>query len=333
MERFKEHAELKDAWTYDHISYKNLVGSIRDPYAIATESGVEMVPASIVYIQDSEGARRSHFTGEAYKKVLFEYSRAGEYLDDEVIGQYIVVDEEAEAAIVALPLEGSIIYNANQSLESFMSDDAPDSSVAKRFVAKFPHIGFGIFGSQALFLRQSNSDIDLFVYGCKDFVQFQKMLGDDEIKAQLGLEAITEEEAEFNAQRFANKYQVSVSQARRLSELRSRYRAKTTEGSRNVSISAALNLSEFKNMSILGTKKIANFEENGVVVDADYATGFPRIYKVEVAGELLDVVSMHWSFRSLAYADQRVHIKGTRRERNSAAFISLEGDEDRLLME
>lgn len=333
MEQFKEHVGLKVGWTYDHIYCENLIGSIRDPYVLSTESGIEMVPASIVYTKDIEGIRQSRVTGEAYKKVLFEYSRAREYMDNEAIGKYIVVDENAEAAIVALPIAGAAIYSADQSLESFMSKDTPDSSVVKRFVARFPHIKFGIFGSQALFLRQSSSDIDMFVYGCKDFAQFQKMLGDKETQAELGFEPITKEEAEFNAQRFANKYHVPLSQARRLSELRCRYRAKTSKGSRNVSISAALSPSEFQNMSVLGTRKIAKFEDDGVVLDADYATGFPRIYKVEVGGELLDVVSMHWSFRSLASADQKVHIKGTRRERNSVDFISLEGDDDRLLME
>ena len=333
MERFKEHAGLKEAWTYDHISYKNLIGSIRDPYVITTESGAEMVPASIVYMQDAQGTKLSRFTGDAYKKVLFEYSRADEYLHDEAIGKYIVVDEEAEAAIIALPITGGTIYCADESLNAFMSGDTPESSVAKRFATKFPQIKFGIFGSQALFSEQFNSDIDLFVYGCKNFARFQKMLREEEMQSELGLEPITKEEAEFNSQRFAEKFKVPLTHARRLSDLRCRYRVKVKSGSRNVSFSAASDLAEFKNMSILGTKKLGKFEEDGRVQDADYATGFPRVYKVEVGGELLDVVSMHWSFRALAYVDQKVHIRGTRRERDSFAFISLEKDEDRLLME
>ena len=306
MERFVKYKELQDVWTYDYIALGNLVGSVRDPFVIKTEAGTELVPASIVYLKSPNGNRKSTIVNGAFNKVLYEHSRASDYLKDSVVNSHIVVDEDAQAAILALPISGDIqIFPSSESLDVLRATNTPQAEVVKRFTDKFSDIKFGIFGSQALFMSGPTSDIDLFVLGCKQFTSFHQTLQEEEIQKELELEPLSADEKEFNAIRFANKFQVSVKQARRISELRCRFKVRIGDEYRSLSFSAALDPSEIRNLGTLGTKKIGKVKEHGTIVNADYSSGFPRIYQVEIEGKIIDVVSMHWSFRALAYQSRK----------------------------
>lgn len=334
MEYFSGYKELTAASSYDHLMHKNFIGSVRDPHIVATTSGIDMIPASIVYLKTSEGARKSELLDGNYKKVLYEYSHAKDYKGDSLVDELLVVDEDADAAVLAVPMVDSTrIYSAQEAIEAFTLRDTSEADIVRKFVEEFPDIRFGVFGSHALNLQDSNSDIDIFLEGCRKFAKFQQELKNPDVQQFFGLESLTEEEMQYNAQRFAQKYKVTLDQARRLSDLRCRYRVNSNTGQKNLSFSAIADKSEFRNMGILGTEKISKISEHGTVVDADYSTGFPRVYTVEINGALIDVVSMQWSFRSLAYPNEKVNIVGTLRKGSQGTFISLEENKDILLME
>jgi predicted nucleotidyltransferase len=333
MERYSGTKNLTSAWTFDHIQHRDIIASVRDPYLIHTESGRDMVPATISYRRDAIGTRKSPLFVDRYKKVLYEYSHAKLFTDNAEVIDYLVYDDDAEAMIVAIPMdEESRIISARERTLDLIDGDTQESSIVASLMKIFPNQTFGVFGSRSLGLNDASSDLDLFIYGSAGYKQVVLQLKDIMLQKELGIEPISGDEQIKNAKRFAGKYDIPFEQALRISSLRNRYVLNPAGiNPIHIAFTASMGQDEKNFKTILGSKKIAKVSEVGITTSADYASTFPRVYRVEIDGQTIDVISMHWSFRNMTEEDDRIRIKGTLRTKDGVSFISLEDSEDYIL--
>lgn len=334
MERYIDHQPIDDnLWTYDVIADQNVIGSIREPLRITTESGLVLAPATIDYIKDEQGDRVSPFISGSFVKQTYDYGKASFYGDFQVVRDYLVHDEKAGISIIALPLQPETrLFRGIANFNRFLDLNIPESQIARRVVDFFPQYRFGIFGSRATLMVDANSDIDMYIYGGEDFIEVTSLLREKDVQQYLGLVPLPEEEQQKYAQVYARRFRIDHEKALKIAHLRSRYLAEKGSGRQvKIAFSGCFDHQEYSMQTLLGSTKIKKIAEEGFVIDVRNSASFPREYMVEIAGQPTRILTMQWVLQRMVEVGERVHIKGFLRENKGKMFISLEDHDDIII--
>ena len=76
---------------------------------------------------------------------------------------------------------------------------------------------------------------------------------------------------------------------------------------------------------------IKKTNEIGIAIETKHSASFPREYKIEIDGQIVNVIAMQWVLQQLVKEGQTVKIKGSIREQNGTEFISLEDYDDIII--
>lgn len=334
MEKYKEVLSLTEQklWTFDHLIHEDVIGSVREPHLIVTESDKLMVPATIVY-QRTDAGIESSFLKERYRKRLYDpfrsiHSKLGQEFD-----RYKVWDEIDDVSILALPIESnSQVFSAREILLKIMDKNNPLSYGLRRLIEFFPTQNFGIFGSLSLGLNSENSDVDLFIYGGYNYLEATEKLRDTNVQQELGIVPLTKEKIDEYARDYSQSLRISFEGAKRIALLRSRYLLYLGDGlDIKIAISGCFDKEEYQLQTILGSRRIGEVEVEGLVKDIHNSASFPREYVVEVDGKLMRVISLRWLAQRLANENEKMKIRGVLREKDGVEFFSLEKPTDVII--
>lgn len=323
MEKYTHHTlPIQDYWTYDTVANFERTAMITEPLAIMTASGLRMIPVNFNYKK----------CGGKFERQIIEYGLASKYLSSTELDRYLIWDEEAQVVIIGIPLdEQTQVLKARNALRQFTDNNSPITRALLRLIEFFPDQEFGLFGSSALRVRNHDSDLDLFVYGGKSFSFVSRLLEDIRIQSHLQIFPLTNAELEAHAQRYVKRFKVTPEKGRRIASLRSRYWLGVDGQERiKVALSSCFDRQEYRLQTILGSKKIGNVLLEGVIVNTDNASSFPREHIAEIDSQRIQILSMQWVLQRLARVGDRVSIRANLREKGGSQFLSLEGENDMI---
>ncbi|MCL5095355.1 MAG: hypothetical protein M1575_01315 [Patescibacteria group bacterium] len=334
MNKFEKIQPLPDdLWSHDKLITDERAAAVRDPLVVIAQSGRRMVPATFEFRSSPSGDRSSPLLNGLYVKDYVPYNKRVEDLKDQKLDDFVVLDEEAEISILAVPLdEKNRVFSARRIINRVLDTNSPHSEILKRLTVFFPGIDFGLMGSWGFLLAKPQSDLDLFVYGGENFALVDSKLKDPYILKHLDFQPIPEERQDEYARDYSQRFNISFEQAKRIAKLRNRYLAGTKEGSIiKIALSGSFNREEYRMQTVLGSKKIHAVNEEGIAINIRNSASFPREYIVDIAGQPVSVISMEWVLQKMVETGDKVIVRGMLRAKNHLEFISLEKREDIII--
>lgn len=323
MEKYICHTPLiQDYWTYDTVANPERTAMVTEPLTIMTESGLRMIPVNFNYKR----------CGSRFERQIIEYGLASKYLPSPELDRYLIWDEAAQVVIIGIPLNEQVqLLKAKDALRQFIGSNSPVAKSLLRFVEFFPDQEFGLFGSSAIGARNHDSDLDLFVYGGRNFSHVSQILSDNHIQSYLQLFPLTDAEIEIHAQKYIKRFKITPEEGRRIASLRSRYWLRINERNRvKIALSSCFDRQEYGLQSILGSKKVGYVLLEGIIVNTDNASSFPREHIAEIDNQRIQILSTQWVLQRLARVGDRVSIRANLREKGNSQFLSLEGENDMI---
>lgn len=329
MERYSGH-EMAPAqiWTYDRIFRDNWLGSVKEPLVVTTESGLRAVPVVLDYKKDDKGDRQSLLLPGKYRKALYRYEDAALFRGNPEVGKYLIWDKEADVSILALPLDKDArIFSAREIVYRLLEGFSPHSEILKRIVGFFPQVDFGLLGSWTSLLANGMSDLDMFIYGGDDFEMVTAMLRNPYVQRFLEIEPISTDAQKTYAERYSQRFNLSLEQAQRVALLRSRY---VSDGIK-IAFSGCFSREEYQMQTVLGSRKMGKIQEEGIALETRNSASFPREYVVDVANQPLRVISSIWVLQRMVETGDRVIVRGNLRQKDGVNFVSLEDQSDIII--
>lgn len=334
METYAGHRQIDpDMWTYDSVVSHGRIASIRDPLLITTESGQLYVPASHEYYQSYSGDRRSPLVPGTYDKKIIDYATAKNLVDIPELKKYLIWDQEGDSILLGMPLnENTQVFSATKILQELAQENNPKSNALRKLVDFFPDIDFGLLGSWAIRMPRKGSDFDLFIKGGTDFMRVDQTLKDVQVQDHLDIYPILDSKQDKYAEDYSKRFGVAHHRAKKIALLRNRYVLKLEDGTEvKFALSGAFSREDYKQQTLLGSKKIKRVHEEGVVTDTHNSVAFPREYKVNIDGQDVRVLSIQWVLQRMVEPGDKVDIRGNLRKNNNEEFISLEDYEDIII--
>lgn len=322
MQIVKSISQQKESifWTHDAIIHKDIIGRVNEPLVITTEEGKKCVPATIVYIKDRKGDRR--YKASNYRRDLIDYVRDISKLDNLGLGEYKIYDPISEVFMVAIPVEESEIIKSDQSLNEIILNNGKLSEPLLRLTKLFENIQFGVIGSVQLGLDGEESDVDLVIYGGKEYFEVINCLMDPKLQHKLGIEFQDNERIDKNATKYQERYSILFDEAKEISKLRARFLLKLNNGdSIKLGINSCFKRGQHDGVTILGTTKLKTVEITGKIVDATNCCSFPREYILDNEHGKFLLASHHWGHQLLAPQGVRINVKCNLRKTESGRTI------------
>lgn len=333
METLTRISRSDNLGAFDTVLSHGKVGSARESILLHTEKGATYVPASIVYFQDESGERYSASLSKRFSSRKYEYALGKNYTNSADVVGNIIHDEKAGLQVLGIPLnQDSVIFSATNVFDVTKSKNTPIGELLHRISFFYPKMRFGLFGSFAIGLEKDDSDLDLYVQGGEAYQELFKSLHDLDVQQQLGVVPYSELELTKYMHQYAKQFKISDTEAMRLAKLRNRYKALLENGKLlKVGFSSNINSKNVTKETLFGSKAIKSFKGTGVVLDSTESASFPRIYRVEIDGYTIPVLSIIWTHRRMVLQGDIVNIKGTLREKDGNFMISLDEPEDYIL--
>lgn len=313
-------------WTHDAIKNGDIIGRINEPIIITTTEGVKYLPTTIVYLSDPHGNRK--YKDQTYRRNLVDYVRDIDKLVELGLEQYLLKDEKSGVRIVAVPIENSEIVQADTSCKEIVASHPLLSQPLIRLTSEFPEYQFGVIGSMQLGLEGADSDIDLFIYGGKNFMKLQERLNDPGVQRRLMIAPQDIARVEFHARRYQERYGVGIDVARRIAQGRARYTVIANNGRPiRMGINSCFEKGTHSGVTILNSKFLEAVNLRGTITDIENSCSFPRQYMLDVQNNIVTVASHHWGHQLLAQEGDKVQVAGNLRElSNGRRVVFLEND-------
>lgn len=247
--------------------------------------------------------------GKSYNKVIYNPT----YPDVYVPITYYYSQYDKDDKYLAIPDVNVVkVYEPRRGLRCRIQDMPREIVQFIKLltdIADIPQESIGIFGSWLVGLEHYNSDVDLVIYGRKNYLKFNKYL--DKLIIAADLSPISNISIRDRAQEFTNLLQLPLSDV--LNVLQKR-RTKYAAGNTPVSISFSHESDDIQALSIGYPQKSINIL--AAVIDDSEASFTPRTYRVKSEKDIYTIVANHYFFKEVASLGDHVIVRGTLREGN-----------------
>lgn len=338
----------KDIFSFDHIYYNGIFGSVTEEYILEDETNHSYIPCTHMYFLNESGTRQSNlFEGKFRREIMdngntqapIENVNSDNFVFDPISQQYFTVlpiDSfeffDYDGGKKKLPMDTPIVFKADDGF-AWAKNNSPTLLREEELIKKVEERSnkLGLYGSLPLNLESMAPDIDFLLYEKESFDSISTYFMEPDNMECMRL-TVPQSYKQSLIDKYVKRFGIHKSLAEQIISEKPKA---ITEKETIISFDTTGQLESHNEIyTILQTKKLNEVRGTGTIVANDRSCFFPRAYIVELEGfgERIPVITHRWAALKSINVGADVRLSGNLRQNEDGMYqIVLETKDHYLL--